>query len=384
MRVYFPSEGKTVTIPLHEGWDGFLFVRLMDRYLMRESTAGMFLWVGAVTIVMLVQILFELAEFFVNQKVPLLITLEILLLYIPAQMVMTFPISALLAAELNVGRLCRDSELIAIEASGVSMKRVLWPYILFSLLVALGSFALNDLVVPETNHRAQVLIRQYVYKKGPPKIQQNVFFRDAEDRYFYVNELDNETWEMRKVIVYELGKSRSFPDVIVAQRARWLEDEWLLQDGVISRYNEEGRLEEEIVFAEMTIDMKEEMKEFFEKQRSPEEMPSRELRQQIAILKQAGSKTEKLEVAYHLKYALPFSALVFILMGVPLGIQKKKDGKALGVIVTVILAFTYYILLSIFRSLGRGEIMVPWLAAWMPDFIFGAIGFVIYLLVDRK
>ncbi len=352
-----------------------MFPKVLDRYVIKESTSGMFLWVGAVTIVMLVQILFELAEFFVNQKVPFLITLEILLLYIPAQMVMTFPISALLAAELNLGRLTRDSELIAIEASGVSLRRFLWPYVVFSL---------NDLVVPETNHRAQVLLREYVYKKTPPKIQQNVFFRDAEDRYFYVNELDNQTWEMRKVIVYELGKSRSFPDVIVAQKARWLEDQWLLEDGVISRYNQEGRLEEEIVFAQMTIDMKEELKEFFEKQRSPEEMPFRELRQQIAILRQAGSETQKFEVAYHLKFALPFSALMFILMGMPLGLQRRKDSKTLGVIVTVILAFVYYILLSIFRSLGRGDIMAPWLAAWMPDLIFGALGFVLYLMVDRK
>jgi len=362
----------------------FLFSKVLDRYVVKESASGMFLWVGAVTIVMLVQVLFELAEFFVNQKVPFLITLEILLLYIPAQMVMTFPISALLAAELNLGRLSRDSELVAIEASGVSLRRFLWPYVVFSLLVALGSFLLNDFVVPETNHRAQVLLREYVYKKTPPRIQQNVFFRDAEDRYFYVNELDNRTWEMRKVIVYELGKSRSFPDVIVAQKARWLEDQWLLEDGVVSRYTEEGRLEEEIVFAEMTIDMKEELKEFFEKQRSPEEMPSRELRKQIDILKKAGSETQKLEVAYHLKFALPFSALMFILMGMPLGLQRRKDSRTLGVIVTVILAFVYYILLSIFRSLGRGEIMAPWLAAWMPDIVFGAFGFVLYLMVDRK
>ncbi|MCX7667402.1 MAG: LptF/LptG family permease [Atribacterota bacterium] len=352
--------------------------------MIKESASGMFIWVGAVTIVMLVQVLFELAEFFVNEQVPFLIAVEILLLYIPAQMVMTFPISALLAAELNLGRLSRDSELVAIEASGVSLRRFIWPYIAFSLLVALGSFALNDLVVPETNHRAQVLLREYVYKKTPPRIQQNVFFRDSEDRYFYVNELDNRTWEMRRVIIYEMGRSRSFPNVIVAQKARWLEDQWLLEDGVLSRYNEEGRLEEEVTFTQMTIDMKEELKEFFEKQRSPEEMPFRELRQQIAILKQAGSETQKLEVAYHLKFALPFSALMFILIGMPLGLQRRKDSKTLGVIVTVILAFVYYILLSVFRSLGRGEIMVPWLAAWMPDIIFGVFGFVLYLLVDRK
>lgn len=356
----------------------------MDRYVARESALGMFTWVGAVTIVMLVQTLFELMDFFVNQKVPFLITLEILLLYIPAQMVMTFPISGLLAAELNMGRLCRDSELIAIEASGVSIRRFLLPYILFAFLVAIGSFLLNDFVVPETNHKAQTMVRYYVYKKAPPKIQQNVFFRDAENRYFYVNELDATTWEMKNVIIYELGKNRQFPDVILAQRARWVEDQWVLEEGVLHRYGENGSLEEEVEFASMTIDMKEELREFFEKQRSPEEMSSRELKKQIDILRQAGSETQKFEVAYHFKYSLPFSAVVFILMGMPLGVQRTRDTKTLGVIVTVILAFVYYMLLSIFRSLGRGDVLSPWLSAWMPNFLFGGLGAFLFALVDRR
>ena len=127
-----------------------LLLKIMDRYLIKDSTSGMFTWVGAVTVIMLVQTLFELADFFVNKKVPFLIVLEILLLYIPAHMVMTFPISGLLASELNLGRLSRDSELIAMEASGISLKRIILPYIIFSILVSVGSFALNDVVVPET------------------------------------------------------------------------------------------------------------------------------------------------------------------------------------------------------------------------------------------
>ncbi len=361
-----------------------MLLKIMDRYLIKDSTSGMFTWVGAVTVIMLVQTLFELADFFVNKKVPFLIVLEILLLYIPAHMVMTFPISGLLASELNLGRLSRDSELIAMEASGISLKRIILPYIIFSILVSVGSFALNDVVVPETNHRAQVLIREYVYKEGPPKIEKNVFFRDAQNRYFYVNELDNETWEMKDVIVYEIGKGRSFPDVILAKSALWLEDRWLLKEGVVHRYDERGLLTQEIEFSEMVIDMKEELKSFFTEQRSPEEMPSRELKKQIDILKEAGAKTENFEVAYHLKYSIPFSALVFMLMGIPLGVQRTKDTRTIGVIVTVILAFAYYMLLSIFRSLGRGGIMEPMIAAWMPNIIFGLPGLILYLTVDRK
>ncbi|BER91295.1 LptF/LptG family permease [Atrimonas thermophila] len=361
-----------------------MFPKILDRYVMRESTILMFTWVGAVTIIMLVQTLFELADFFVNKKVPFLIVLEILLLYLPAHMVMTFPISNLLAAELSLSRFCRDSELIAVEASGVSLRRFLFPYLFLALLVAFGSFLLNDLVVPETNHRAQSLVRYYVYKESPPQIEQNVFFRDEENRYFYVNEVDTRTWEMKKVIIYFLENDNQYPEVIIARTAFWLEDKWLIKDGVVHQFDEEGKLVREIEFSEMEIDMRQELKEFFEKQRTPEEMSSRQLKKQIEILKKAGARTEKMEVAYFLKFSIPFSAVVFVMAGMPLGIQRTRDTKGLGVIVTVILAFAYYMLLSIFRSLGRGGVMEPLLAAWMPDVIFGLMGIILFWSVDRR
>ncbi|HOQ67704.1 MAG TPA: LptF/LptG family permease [Candidatus Atribacteria bacterium] len=48
------------------------------------------------------------------------------------------------------------------------------------------------------------------------------------------------------------------------------------------------------------------------------------------------------------------------------------------------LAFFYYMLLSIFRSLGRGGIMEPMIAAWMPNIIFGVPGLILYLTVERR
>jgi lipopolysaccharide export system permease protein len=134
----------------------------------------------------------------------------------------------------------------------------------------------------------------------------------------------------------------------------------------------------------MEIDMKEELQEFFENQRAPEEMSTRELRKQIEILKQSGAQVDEFETAYFLKYSLPFSALMFIMIGLPFGIQRGRDTRALGVIVTVILAFVFYMMLSIFRSLGRGGIMEPWLAAWMPNIIFGSMGLFLFLGIERK
>jgi lipopolysaccharide export system permease protein len=59
--------------------------------------------------------------------------------------------------------------MVAIEACGVSLKRILLPYLIVSILVSIGSYYFNDIIVPESNHKAQVLMREYVYKKGEIK-----------------------------------------------------------------------------------------------------------------------------------------------------------------------------------------------------------------------
>ena len=73
--------------------------------------------------------------------------------------------------------------MVAIEACGVSLKRILLPHLIVSILVSIGSYYFNDIIVPESNHKAQVLMREYVYKKDPEN-PAKCFFRDAETDIF--------------------------------------------------------------------------------------------------------------------------------------------------------------------------------------------------------
>ena len=126
------------------------------------------------------------------------------------------------------------------------------------------------------------------------------------------------------------------------------------------------------------------LKKFFENQRTPQEMSSNELRQQISILQQAGADTKNFEVDLHMKYSIPFTGLIFVLLGVPLGLRVKKGSKATGIIISIVLVLLYYILLSTNRSFGRGGMLTPVLAAWLPNIIFGILGVIIMFRAEKK
>ena len=77
------------------------------------------------------------------------------------------------------------------------------------------------------------------------------------------------------------------------------------------------------------------------------------------------------------KNILVFTALVFALLGIPLALPGLRSGRTWGMVLTIVLMFTFYVFASVFRSLGRGGILPPILAAWTPQALFGILGMIL-------
>jgi len=357
--------------------------KILDRYIVKEVMSFVALAVAALTIMLIMQTLFELMDMLINKKVAWLYIVKLLAYRLPAFLVVTFPISLLASSELAIGRLSTDSEITAMRAGGISLRRIMIPFLIAALAISILAFIINDYIVPEANHISQNIIREIVLKKGPPNIRRNVFFRDAENRYFYINRLDEKNMIMQDIMIYEMTRER-FPRMITAKSGKWVIDTWKLENGTIYNYDEEGKITYEMSFTNMDIIVKEDLQKFFKNQRTPQEMSSKELRQQIDILQKAGADTKNFEVDFYMKYSIPFTGLIFVLLGVPLGLRVKRGSKATGVILSIVLVLLYYVLLSTTRSMGRGGMLIPFLAAWAPNMVFGILGVFIMFGAEKK
>jgi len=357
--------------------------KILDRYIIKEVLSFVALAASALTIMLIVRTLFELTDMLIIEKVAWLYIVQLLFYRLPAVLVLTFPISLLASSELAIGRLSTDSEITAMRAAGISLRRIVIPFVIAALVVSILSFLINDYIVPEANRAHQNIILENVLKIGPSYIRQNVFFRDAGNRYFYVNLFNEENMIMQDIMVYELTREKS-PRTIIAKKGEWVADTLKLENGTVYNYDEEGKITYEITFATMDIMIKEDLQNFFKNQRTPQEMSSKELRQQINILQQAGADTKSFEVVLHMKYSVPFSGLIFVLLGVPLGLRVKKGGKATGIIISIVLVFIYYIFVSTARSFGNGGVLDSVLAAWLPNIIFATLGIIIIFRAEKK
>ena len=360
---------------------GNLKIPLMDRYIFKEVMRPYFIGVLIITIVMLSNFLYQVADMIIMQDVPVDTVLELLLYQMPEIIVETFPVAVLFAIMSGIGRLNREREITALRMGGFSIYRLVIPLIIFGILISGMTYFLNENVVPWTNHRARNIIREAALQDVMPEVREEVFFEGPDDKMFYVDSYDDENRRLENVIIYDRQAGGDFPEMITATTGEISGQDWILRRGYVHRYDDGGRLEIAAEFEEMEFTVEEDMDQFLARQRTPDEMSREELREEIELFRRSGIDVTSLLVDYHMKIALPFTSLVFVLIGTPLSLGN-KDSRALNLGLTVVIIFSYYVIVSFARSFGRNQMIHPITAAWLPHIIFTLLG--VLLIIFRE
>jgi lipopolysaccharide export LptBFGC system permease protein LptF len=89
-------------------------------------------------------------------------------------------------------------------------------------------------------------------------------------------------------------------------------------------------------------------------------------------------------VELHFKFAMPFGALIFGLVGLPLGVQRTQSGRSWGFVLCAVVFLLYYVLYCLGKDLGASGIISPALAAWLPNIIFGILGAYLFLRTAQE
>jgi len=347
-------------------------ISLVDRYLINEFLKPFIFFIFALTIIMISSFLFELTDLIIIKKVPIDVVLKLLLYKLPDVMVQSFSISVLFSTLLSMSQFVKNNEFTALRMGGISLHRLILPVLIIGLLVSGLTFFINEEVVPWTNHEAENIVRRTILQKGLPNLQEGVFFK-IDDRYFYIDNIDESTGDLSNIIIYELDKEDKFPLIITANKGIFKDKIWNLEQGVMHEFDEEGNLVGQSDFTQLKLNINEKLKNFYGEQRTTSEMSRKQLQKDIKIFQDSGISVNSLLVDYHLKLSKVFASVIFILIGIPLSIKSSK-GKAFGLIISIVIIFTYYISISFCRSLGRNQILSPLTAAWLPNLIFGIVG----------
>lgn len=357
----------------------------LDRYLFREILPPFFVALLAFLVFIGLQLVLSLSDTLYARGASTLTLLRLLAWKLPNLLTLAIPAGALLATFLALSRLVSDRELLALQALGYSLRRILVPFLLFGVLASAVSFALGELVVPRAEAQYRRDLLEILYRGPVPVVQENVFFRGSQGELYYIARYTGEKAE--GVVVYDLSgriyPPASFPTMVTAEEGEITTGRLALSEGRILRFDSQGRLEEVTKFSQLTLEVGEELKEAVLGGRTPSEMSTRELRERIEVVRNAGLDVRNLLIEYHGKLAIAAAALVFVLFGAPVGVLLGRRGRATGMVVGFLLAAAAQGLFLWARTMARQGFLPPYLGGWLPHLLFGSLGICLFLGADR-
>jgi lipopolysaccharide export system permease protein len=326
--------------------------------------------------------LYLLSEQIFSKHIPAVIVTEIVLLRTPAMFVLGFPVATLLAVQLTLGRMGRDSEIIAMRTGGISMTRIVMPVLAFSVVVSVLTFWLNEKIVPQANHISQNYIRQFWLADVMESARANVFFHVSDQVVIFTEAYNQETKQMGKLAFFELDPS-GFPSLSVVRAGHFAGDFLFMEDGLTFQFDRQGEAKQSARFDTLQKDISRQMQELWGENRTPQEMTSSQLEEIIKNFRENNVKPYALETDYHFKFSIPVANFVFAMVALMFAALSPRKENAAGIIFAIMCIAAYWILMTVMRSLGQKGIIDPWFAAWGPNIVFFVLGLPLLFVVRR-
>lgn len=354
-------------------------MRILDKYIIKELLGPFIFGICAFSSVFIgTSTLFRIAQYITKYGASLFTVTKLFIYSLPSIIVLTFPMSMLLASLLTFGRLSGSSEITAMKSGGISFYRLAAPVFAVAFFVSIFAVAFNEFVVPQSNAAYNYIVRYEIEKNTAPKSQEHIVIKDVKDgeleRLTYARKYDESTATMNAVTIEEFDNG-NLVRVENAEKAVWQTNRWIMYNGIIHDLSAEGHLERTLRFEQQIMPVDKNPTAISREQKKPEEMTIKELKQQIAIFKREYVKSSLYEVELYQRLSIPMASFVFALIGTPLGLQPHRSSSSIGLGISIIIIFIYYTIMTITTALGQGGALPAVLAAWIPDMIGIIAGF---------
>ena len=355
---------------------------ILDRYLIRKFLFNLFFSTIAFVVIFLVVDLIENADKFIDRDTGLAKVLLYYGYYIPYIISLTLPVSMLLACLFALGGMSQHNEIVAQKSAGISLYRIFMPLFGLALIISVLSGFFDEMVVPEANERRMDLYRYDIQHnpRNESTRRNNIFLQDSKNRKVSIAFFNGATNEALNVSLQYFDGATLIRRVD-AKKMRWIDQHWVLFDAVERVF--EDTIEKVINYAEWAPgDFEFKPENLLELQKQPEEMSYSELKVFIADMQRIGAVVRKWLVELHLKISYPFANFIIILFGAPIASRKRRSGTAVGVGISLLVCFIYFLFIRTGQVLGHQGTLSPILGAWMGNIIFGAAG--IYTLLKTR
>jgi lipopolysaccharide export system permease protein len=298
----------------------------------------------------------------------------------PQFLLLVVPMAVLFGTLLTMQRLSGESEITAMMAGGISLNRIVIPLAVVGFAISAIVLIVQEQLVPLANDRAAYIREEVIQHLNPAASNLTVVtpLPGGGKQVTIAGALDPQTQSLTNVTVLRYDNRARLGEMIVSGRARYESQSWTFQDATTYQFAPNGDLTGTLQSPTLDVDVGEKPNQVAKRNFStqdPENLSRAEIASALATSALSDAQRRSFQATYAAKLARPFSSLVFVLFAAPLGLRRVRGGgMPLGFGLAVVIVFVYYVITTVFLSIGSSVDWLAGIAAWAPIAMFGAIG----------
>ncbi len=363
----------------------------LSRSVFREVATSAVLGTLLFTFVLFLQKLSQLFELLVRSAAPPAQVGYLFALVLPPTLTFAIPIGVLVGVLLATNRMSGDGEVIALRAAGVPSQRILYPVVAFALATVMATAAATLWLTPVSIRETYRVLNKLLAEQITAEIQPRVFEESFPNTILYVGDVvPGPVVRWRQVFIADVtppgqrdGGSMKYgdhPRITIAREAIAVPDtannriQLSMIGGRSHTVGEDPSDYDSFAFPKG---------EQILQARAPRREQAKPFTwmDTIPLMREAAASTEA-RIELHQRFALPLACLLLALVAVPLGVSTRKGGKSSAFVLTVVIAFFYYMgLISLIGMAKQGKLPVM-VAVWTPNTVLAILSALLLMRLE--
>lgn len=362
-----------------------LKIKIIDTYIIRKFLGTFFF---CILLIMTIAVVFDFAEkidnFMAKEAPWRAVIFDYYLNFIPYFATLFAPLFVFISVIFFTSRMAVNTEIIAILNSGMSFRRMMWPYFLSALVIAMIIFYLTNFIIPHSNLVRMDFEDKYYRSQGRKVNVENIHRQVFKNVYVYMESYSPIYFRGRTFTIEKFDETGKLISKLSAPQVTWdsTTHKWTALNYLIR----EIKGKEEIFTRGTRLDTTLTIKptDFSRDPGFVGTMTYRELADYIDLLRLQGSEELKVFlIEKHRRFASPFAVFILTLIGVSLSSRKVRGGIGMNIGIGLALSFSYILFLQFASQFSLKGDLNPALAMWIPNVLYIIIALVLYKMAPK-
>ena len=328
------------------------------------------------------------AEDILEKRVPVAQVLLFIWYSLPFIIAQSAPFATLVGFLMCIGRMVSDNEILILRSTGYSFAFLLSPAIILGLVISLGSFFVNDYLLPMGTIAYNKLYVSILVSNPSVELEPHSIKR-FEDSTIVIGDVTDKN--ISDIMLFDTdsnGKLRvvSASNVDVVSPEDKSVAMQLNMGNATAIFLDEYNQDDYDYLKAQNASMNLFSSSFFPNYSTanPQEMTFFDLNKEIENLKTDENTSSQLlntyKLEFHKKFSLPFGSIFFAFLAFPIAILfGKTNGQTIGLIVGICIAVLYWAFLIVGQQLGLQNGWDGFLTMWVPNFLVAIFGFIFFI-----